>query len=77
MRLTEILGRRSLMPKVSVNSSARDLRVINGDHKTLMRIELRQDRVVVPQTAKFFKLPDTIYLFPLRGFDKVCEKPST
>lgn len=74
MRLTEILGRRSLMPKVSVNSSARDLRVINGDHKTLMRIELRQDRVVAPQTAKFFKLPDTIYLFPLRGFDKVCEK---
>ena len=77
MRLTDILGGRTLMPKVSVDSITRELRVINSENKTLMRIELRQDRAVVPQSTKFFKLPDAIYLFPLRGFDKVYEKTAS
>jgi len=74
LRLSELLGRRALIPKVTVNSSTRELRLINSDNKTLMRIELRQDHAVVPQSSKSFKLPDAIYLFPLRGFDNIFEK---
>ncbi|MCP4285000.1 MAG: CHAD domain-containing protein [Gammaproteobacteria bacterium] len=74
LRMKEILGGRALMPKVSVNSNTRELRIINNENKTLMRIEVRQDRAIVPQSAKFFALPDAIYLFPLRGFESVYKE---
>lgn len=48
--------------------------MINADHKTLLRIEMRRDRAVVAQSTTYFKLPDAIYLFPLRGFDSIHEK---
>lgn len=73
-RLGDVLSGRTLIPKISVNSVTRELRVTNNEHKTLMRIEIRQDRAVVPHSTNFFKLPEAVYLFPLRGFEKVSEK---
>ncbi|MCB1879327.1 MAG: CHAD domain-containing protein [Gammaproteobacteria bacterium] len=73
-RLGDLLSGRTLLPKVSVNSVTRELRVINNENKTLMRIEIRHDRAVVPHSTNFFKLPEAVYLYPLRGFEKIAEK---
>lgn len=67
----EALGARALFAKLSISGTTKELRVVDSQHKTLMRIELRQDRAIVPHSTRFFSLPDTIYLVPLRGFDKI------
>ena len=49
-----------------------NLRVINDDRKTLVRMEMRQDRALLPQSTKHFTLPGTLHLFPLRGFGEAA-----
>ena len=73
-RLEKALGGRSLIPKLKLKSRTSELRVINNDRKTLMRFELRQDRVVPPESTKNLMLPAVVYLSPLRGFDDAYEK---
>ena len=73
-QLKEVLGVRALGPQVSVNSTTQVLRLIDGEEKTVMRFELRQDRVVVPQSTGYFKLPKFAYLFPYRGYQDAFER---
>lgn len=73
-QLHEILGERSLLPHISVGSRTRSVNLIDDEQKTLVRVELRQDRVVVPNSTRFYKLPDYAYLFRYRGYDAVFRK---
>jgi len=73
-QLKKVLGVRALCQQVSLNSTTQVLRLIDGDEKTVMRIELRQDRVVVPQSTGYFKLPKFAYLYPYRGYHGACER---
>lgn len=70
----EALGGRALTAKLSISGTTNELRVVDNQHKTLMRVELRQDRAIVPNSTRYYKLPDSIYLVPLRGFEKIQEK---
>jgi len=73
-QLKEVLGVRALCPQVSVNSTTQVLRLIDGEEKTVMRFELRKDRVLVPQSTGYFKLPEFAYLFPYRGYRDAYER---
>ena len=73
-QLHETLGERSLLPQVSVASSTRSLSLMDDEEKTLVRIELRQDRVVVPHSTRYYRLPDYVYLFRYRGYEDVFRK---
>ncbi len=70
-QLKAVLGVRALMPQITVNSSTRCLRLIDGDEKTTLRIELRNDKVIVPNSTKHYKLPPIAYVFPYRGYTGV------
>ena len=73
-QLQAVLGERTLLPQVSVNSNTQTLSLQNADQKTLVRVELRQDSVLAPKTTDRFKLPTQIHLFPLRGYESICKK---
>lgn len=53
----EALGARALFAKLSISGTTKELRVVDSQHKTLMRIELRQDRAIVPHSTRFLVCP--------------------
>jgi CHAD domain-containing protein len=73
-RLEQALGGRALMQKISIKSSTHELRLVNPDRKTLVRIETRQDRALLPHSTESYRLPQTLHLYPLRGFEKIFRK---
>jgi CHAD domain-containing protein len=75
-RLKKILGERALMPQVNVNSETRTLSLRNDTDKTLLRIELRNDHVLVPNSTRHYRLAPYICLFPYRGYEKVFDRVS-
>lgn len=73
-QLKEVLEDRTLLQHVSITSDTQTLSLLNDEKKTVMRVELRRDRVTVPRSTKYFKLPNYIYLFPYRGYEDVYNK---
>lgn len=63
-QLREILGARALMKQVTIDSGTRCLRILDHDDKTIMRIEVRKDKILIPNSTKHYVLPPTAYLFP-------------
>lgn len=70
-KLKQILGRRALLVHVSLNGSAERLLLLNEDEKILMRIEMRNDHVILPDKHRQSILESSIYLFPYRGYEKI------
>jgi|GEM_PF-7122567 len=70
-RLQAYTGGRALLPQVRLSGKLTTFRLVDNDDKTLLRIELRQDRIIVPQSTRFFALPTYAYLFPYRGYEKI------
>ncbi|MEJ1404010.1 MAG: CHAD domain-containing protein [Candidatus Sedimenticola sp. (ex Thyasira tokunagai)] len=73
-RLKEVLGERTLMRQLFVRSSTCELHLLNSEEKTLMRVELRQDRPYIPHSSVNLTLPACVYLFPYRGYDTIYQK---
>lgn len=73
-QLKEVLEDRTLLQHVSITSDTQTLSLLNEEKKTVMRVELRRDRVTVPRSTKYFKLPSYIYLFPYRGYEEIYNK---
>ncbi|MES9900391.1 MAG: CHAD domain-containing protein [Sedimenticola sp.] len=73
-RLKEVLGERTLMRQLFVRSSTRELHLLNSEEKTLMRVELRQDRPYIPHSSVDLSLPACVYLFPYRGYETIYQK---
>ena len=73
-RLESVLGERTLMPQVSVTSNTQTLCLHNNEEKTLLRVELRHDHVLAPQSTGYFKLPTRVHLFPFRGYEPIYKK---
>ena len=67
-RMREVIGRRSLISQISLKSDTRRLYLLDGEEKQQLRVEIRQDRVVVPNSTSFLMLPTFVYLFPYRGY---------
>lgn len=69
-RLQSVTGGRALLPQIRLTGNMTTFRLIDNDAKTVLRIELRRDRIIVPQSTRFFALPSYAYLFPYRGYEK-------
>ena len=73
-RLEAVTGVRAIHPKVALDSEVRALRLVNGEGKTMVRLELRRDQILLPQSTKQISLPPRLYLFPYRGYAKAAAK---
>ncbi len=73
-RMRDVIGRRSLMPQISLKSDTRKLYLLDGEEKQQLRLEIRQDRVVVPNSTGYLMLPTFVYLFPYRGYRGAYQK---
>ncbi len=73
-RLEAITGVRAMHPKVALDSEVRGLRLVDDEGKTMVRLELRRDQILLPQSTKQISLPQRLYLFPYRGYAKAAAK---
>jgi CHAD domain-containing protein len=72
-RLAEVLGVRALLPIVRVRSRMRPMSVLNGDAKTVVRLELEQAEVAGdgrPRTP----LAPRLRVRPVLGYDRAFER---
>jgi len=68
-KLKQVLGRRSLIAQATLNGDTEKLILVNKDEKTVMRVELRRDQILSPQSGSHIAMEDVIYLFPYRGYE--------
>lgn len=73
-RMQAVIGRRSLIPQISLKSDTRRLYLLDGEEKQQLRLEIRQDRVVVPNSTSYLMLPTFVYLFPYRGYQEAYHR---
>ena len=72
-RLAGVLGARALLPLVRVRSTMRPLNVLNGDAKTVVRLELEQGEVVGDKVRPS-PLAPRLWVRPVLGYDNVFER---
>ena len=70
-RLKQILGTRLLLAHASLQGCTERLLLLDRDEKTIMRVELRHDKCISPDNPAYMRLPDALYFFPYRGYEKV------
>ncbi|MCP3870601.1 MAG: CHAD domain-containing protein [Gammaproteobacteria bacterium] len=77
-QIRELIGRRSLLPQISLKSNTDKLYLLDSEEKQLLRVETRYDRLLVPNCTNYRVLPAYVYVFPYRGyreaFDTVIQK---
>ncbi len=73
-RMQAVMQMRALEDKVPVHSDVQTLRLLDDEGKTVLRLELRSDRVVLAQSAKQIALPPRLYVIPYRGYEKIRER---
>jgi CHAD domain-containing protein len=69
-RLAPLADVRALMPIARVRSRERQMRVLNGDAKTVVRLAVEQPALIAPRRA----LPPRLRLEPVRGYDKALHR---
>jgi CHAD domain-containing protein len=72
-RLAGVLGVRALLPLVRVRSRMRPLAVLNGDAKTVVRLEVEQGEVVADGRRRAALAP-RLRVRPVLGYDKAFER---
>jgi CHAD domain-containing protein len=72
-RLAGVLGVRALLPLVRVQSTMRPLAVLNGDAKTVVRLELEQSEVV-GEGVRPSALAPRLWVRPVLGYDNAFER---
>lgn len=72
-RLEQALGVRALQEKVAVVTEQKALRLLDTENKTVLRLELRRDRILPAHSAKHIDLPARLYVQPYRGYEQVAE----
>jgi CHAD domain-containing protein len=72
-RLAEVLGVRALLPIVRVRSRTRTVAVLNGDAKTVVRLELEQAEVAGDGRARSLLAP-RLRVRPVLGYDGAFER---
>jgi CHAD domain-containing protein len=72
-RLAGVLGVRALLPLVRVRSRMRQLAVLNGDAKTVVRLEVEQPEVVADGRRRA-ALAARLRVRPVLGYDKAFER---
>ncbi|MCP4128111.1 MAG: CHAD domain-containing protein [Gammaproteobacteria bacterium] len=70
-RLKQVLGRRRLLAHASLRGSTQRFLLLNDDEKTVMRVELRRDKVIPSDNSAHIQMQDLVYFFPYRGYDKI------
>lgn len=70
-KLKQIIGSRLLLAHANLQGSVEKLLLLNRDEKTLMRVELRHDKVLSSSHATYLQLQETIYFFPYRGYEQI------
>ena len=73
-QLEAITGVRAMHPKVALDSEVRGLRLVNREGKTMVRLELRRDQILLPHSVKQISLPPRLYLIAYRGYAKATAK---
>jgi CHAD domain-containing protein len=71
-RLGPILDVRALLAMVTSKGRIRVFHVLNEDEKTVLRVELREERVV-PGKTRAGDLGQTLQLLPVRGYESELE----
>lgn len=72
-RLGPILDVRALLAMVTTKGRMRRFQVLNEDEKTVLRMELREEQVLVPGKTRGVDLGLTLQLLPVRGYESELE----
>lgn len=67
--LSEVIEARALLPLVHVHSRARELNVLDGERKTVVRMTL-EEPAVVASTSRHITLRPRLRVAGVRGYDK-------
>ena len=72
--LKEILEMRALLPQVTIETNCRPTRVLNSDQKTVVRIDLEEYRIPIPESSRDIMLPSTLCVYPIKGYSTPLKK---
>jgi CHAD domain-containing protein len=72
-RLAQVIGVRALLPIVRVRSRTRPVAVLNGDAKTVVRLELEEAEVAADARAHAALAP-RLTVRPVLGYDKAFDR---
>jgi CHAD domain-containing protein len=70
-RLAPIVGVRALLPLAETEASVCDLRLLNGDQKTVVRVRVEEAVLTAPVAAA---LSTRVVLVPVRGYPRQAER---
>ena len=72
--LEKTLEMRALLPQVTIKTICRPARVLNSDHKTVVRIDFEEYRVPIPESGRDNILPSTLCVYPIKGYSAPLKK---
>ncbi len=72
-RLKKILGRRRLLAHATLQGSTEKFLLLNNDEKSVMRVELRRDRVISPIHSGYMRMHGWVNFFSYRGYGEIFD----
>ena len=69
-KLTAVLGVRTLLPVVQVESHVSNLRLLDSEEKTVLRLLLEENRYRGREAGREGPLASRVLLVPVKGYDK-------
>ena len=69
-----VLGIRALLPQIQIESRLQTLRLLNGDEKTVLRIQLESGSCQGPQAHALGGLSERVRLQPMKGYQKALRR---
>jgi CHAD domain-containing protein len=71
-KLTSVLEMRALLPLCRIDAEQHQLSVLNGDEKTLVRLDISRNTLASSKKAKPKALPATLTLQTLKGYSEAA-----
>ncbi|MCW8976690.1 MAG: CHAD domain-containing protein [Sedimenticola sp.] len=75
-RITEPLQMRALLPIVEVRSRVVCLKLLDREEKTVLRLQLEENRAKPHGRAEYLPMTHLLRLLPVRGYDKYLDQVS-
>ena len=72
--LEDTLEMRALLPQTTIETICRPVRVLNTDKKTVVRINIEEYRIPIPESEKVKTLASTLYVYPVKGYPTPLKK---
>ncbi|RKZ35809.1 MAG: hypothetical protein DRQ37_05595, partial [Gammaproteobacteria bacterium] len=73
-QLERVVEMRALLPIVRTASTARSFAILDKEEKTLLRLELRRERLAAPPKGAVSRTWTRLHFMPVRGYDGTLKR---